>query len=950
VYQLFRCACGALIGQLLISTAASASSFEECSRAIRVESRPAAECFLKVAEGGGRWREAGRWLEDAQARHPASGWITFYLAEVESRGRSVDALPRFRSAIDKFVRRSDAGGEAEARIGFGVGLLAVRRFEEAWTEALLALEAARRSGDALLVARALLFEASLVQQTGERLARGLRVLREAEALVFPSGPWMLQRRVLGGLGKVSYDLGRYEQALSHYSTLIDLAQRTRDQQTLAIASYSALTTRRKQMEELPEPEQLPEFTADARRLLVVAEASGQPAIQAMAHRTLADLLAPDPATREVRARHYRVALAYARKTTDRTETATCLWALGRFLGDTDPVESRRLIDEALRLAVDSGNAVSEAYAWRQQMRLAWKTFSREGAAAESLRALEAIETLRTLQSPDLARATVLGAWTLDYHWLIGQLLVAATPTRSDVALAFEVAERMRARLLLDSLLGQPSTEALEPDATRSAKRQQLLRSISEVQRRLLDPRVAGASRQAVIAELERLEREEESVRADLFSGEPSSTTRPEFTSLERVEQALHKNEAMLSFSVGVGQNFYGEFAGGAWLLVSTNAGTRVIRVPDRVKLHPMLSIFRGLAEQAQEADVRSGVRLHEVLLQAALSELPATVNRLIIVPDGPLHHLPFAALRPTDASAPLGSTHEIAVVPSATVWLRLKQQSPISGPHPALVFADPALPDVMRSGAAADERGWSPGMVPLGGLPYARTEGQAVVSHLRGGSRLLAGVDATEAAVKAGGLGSYAIVHFATHALVDEGHPDRSAVVLAGDAHGEDGLLQAREIADLPFGGHVVVLSACRSATGAVLAGEGVVGLSRSFFEAGARTVVGTLWAIRDDHAAEFFDAFYASVGRGRSVGAAMLDARRHAMNRGMPASAWASVVVIGDDTVVAARGQAYARSFGPASVMLIGAILLALVVLLAISRRNARRAFDWLGASNEPR
>ena len=214
--------------------------------------------------------------------------------------------------------------------------------------------------------------------------------------------------------------------------------------------------------------------------------------------------------------------------------------------------------------------------------------------------------------------------------------------------------------------------------------------------------------------------------------------------------------------------------------------------------------------------------------------------------------------------------------------------------------------DADRQNAVATDRDWSLEALDLGRLPYSRREGRMVASHAGDQSRLLTGRDATEAAVKASS-GSFAILHFATHAIVDDAHPERSALLLT-DGDGDNGLLQTREIAQLRLHDAVVVLSACRSGTGAVLGGEGVIGLSRSFFEAGARTVVGTLWAIRDDHAARFADLFYTALRNARSVGSALREARRRAIDEGLPAAAWSSYVVIGDDRIVPLAGRAMSR------------------------------------------
>ena len=239
-------------------------------------------------------------------------------------------------------------------------------------------------------------------------------LHEAEALVFPGGPYALRVRVLFGLGNVSLELGRYDVAFNYFSRAIDLARDNGDAPMVALGSSNVLTTRRKQMEARPDPARLPEFTDEARRLTLLADAAKNPYLQAIAHRTLGDLLASAPETRDEAGPHYEVALSRARQSGDRNETTTCLWALGRFFSDTHPARSRALVDEALQIARQSGSNTSLAYAWRQQMRLGWKRRSRDDATVDSFRALDAIETLRALESADAARASVFAAWSADF--------------------------------------------------------------------------------------------------------------------------------------------------------------------------------------------------------------------------------------------------------------------------------------------------------------------------------------------------------------------------------------------------------------------------------------------------------------------------------------------------------------------------------------------------------
>ena len=106
--------------------------------------------------------------------------------------------------------------------------------------------------------------------------------------------------------------------------------------------------------------------------------------------------------------------------------------------------------------------------------------------------------------------------------------------------------------------------------------------------------------------------------------------------------------------------------------------------------------------------------------------------------------------------------------------------------------------------------------------------------------------------------------------MSDERRPERSAVLLSPGSEGEDGLLQAREIQALDLDGKIVVLSACQTAAGAAVDGEGMLSLARAFFEAGARAVIGTRWPIRDADAAALFDTFYRGIGEGLSLSEAL--------------------------------------------------------------------------------
>ncbi len=553
------------------------------------------------------------------------------------------------------------------------------------------------------------------------------------------------------------------------------------------------------------------------------------------------------------------------------EKSYCLSAIARRRAASDPVEAERLMRRAVALANQAEDSFSQAFAKRERMRMAWTLESPQKAFADSREALDSIEALRDLQPEGSdVQAGLFSTWADDYLWLSGRLLRAGEEGKADAgwaeARAFAVTERMRARSLMDDL----RAAEVEPKGALPA---------------------AGGS----------------------------------FATLESVRAALAPDQALLSFQVAPSEDLSGEFGGGSWLLAVTRNGVRVYPLPDRGELRNAVAFFDGLftgPAGREEAEAALAARLYRRLLAPALADLPPKVARLVLVPDDALHRLPFDALRSAAYELPLGARYALSRAPSATLWLRWRGEAAPQTVRAALVLADPASPP------AAARLGLAP-------LAHARSEGWEVTQALRRGSSLLEGAKASEAALEGPGLADFGVLHLAAHAVTDEVHPERSAVVLSataqeGKSPAQDGMLRASEIARLHLDGRLVVLGSCRSAGGQVLRGEGVMSLARAFFQAGARTVVATLWPVRDDDAEALFEHFYRHLARGESVSGALREARRERIADGAPASAWAGFVVLGDGDArpVPASG---ARLAWPTAWVWIaaGGLLLALAALV---------------------
>jgi len=399
-----------------------------------------------------------------------------------------------------------------------------------------------------------------------------------------------------------------------------------------------------------------------------------------------------------------------------------------------------------------------------------------------------------------------------------------------------------------------------------------------------------------------------------------------YPTLEQLRAELGDDEIMLVYEVAP------EWDGRSWLLAVAQDGVVVRELPNSEALGDAVAVFEGLLKADDPLAGRAASDLYALIIDDVLDGLGGRLRTVFLIPDGPLHELPFAALRAEEHSEPLGARLRIDVVPSASLWMRWRTAPPPASPAAVLALADPEISVAGTSEAFRGAEPWVEGR-NSSALPRARGEARAVARSVGGDSRVLVGPEASESALKTSDPATYRVLHLAAHAVVDDSRPERSAVLLAPGSDGEDGLLQVEEIADLKLDGQIVILSACRGASGLRVEGEGVLGLSRAFLAAGARAVLANRWPYRDDDAAALTAAIAREIGRGKSIGTALTLARRTRVTEGAPAGAWAGVTLIGDGGVTPVPGGRGMREW------IIPALLLALAALLAgLAWRGARR------------
>jgi CHAT domain-containing protein len=185
-------------------------------------------------------------------------------------------------------------------------------------------------------------------------------------------------------------------------------------------------------------------------------------------------------------------------------------------------------------------------------------------------------------------------------------------------------------------------------------------------------------------------------------------------------------------------------------------------------------------------------------------------------------------------------------------------------------------------------------------LPATRAEVESAAEIFAPAATTFCGAEATEGKVKLS-VGPYAYVHFATHGLLDDEAPLYSGLALAPprsdespDGEGQDDFLQVFEIFDLRLSADVVVCSACQTGAGRYLAGEGLIGMTRAFFVAGARNLVVSLWPVPDLLTAKLMHAFYGFLRDGNPVDEALRRAKDGVRRRHPDPYYWAAFITLG--------------------------------------------------------
>jgi len=521
-----------------------------------------------------------------------------------------------------------------------------------------------------------------------------------------------------------------------------------------------------------------------------------------------------------------------------------------------------------------------------------------------------------------------------YHSVVNLLAERSKDEPSTAALAYRYLEMGRARSFIDMLVesGIDIRTGADPELLRQEKF--LLARISSISNTVLTELRTGSPPERIQALREKLQTSETDyhrLQIELKEKCPEYARLyyPEPLAAEQVQQMLDPDAVLLEYSISKEK---------CYLFALTRGDLQVFPLPPEAEIRQATEKFRELVlNRGSRGYCEQAWRLYEMLISPAGRLLDGKKN-IIIIPDGPLHHLAFECLLtsageqdgsplPERASQPdfsrlpyLLRRAAVTYAPSATALAEIgrRQKQQAASEKQMLICADPDY------GSDGDEvrqtmrhaRSLRNSLVRL---PYSALEAKNLSSIFKPGEVVvLDRASASEERLKSMDLSAFRYVNFATHAFLDEEYPQFSSIVLAQSQGEEDGFLQIQEIFNLKLNARLVTLSACSTACGELLNGEGVVGLSRAFFYAGTPSVVASLWNVNDASTAKLMTELFTSIkSRGLAPSDALREAKLAMIDAASPASF--SVVPARQTAGHLDTGGSYAHPYYWAAFVLIG-------------------------------
>ena len=432
-------------------------------------------------------------------------------------------------------------------------------------------------------------------------------------------------------------------------------------------------------------------------------------------------------------------------------------------------------------------------------------------------------------------------------------LYASSNDESYIDLAFRYSEKSKSVLLLEALLEAKATQFANIPSEVLERESELKSEITYLEKQIKNSEEDQSHLKDALFSLKeeyrQLVRKLETDYKSYYNLKYNSTT----VSLEEAQKSLTKNHLLISY-------FYGNKA--IYAIALNGSEKKMFRIPIDADLEANIKKVYQMLSNPKSDVMALGSATHEIyklLLKPILNS--GDQKKLIIIPDGLLNYLPFAALN-TDPRgiSYLAENHAISYVNSATLLSELRQRQPKE--QTILAFAPNFDGTVSVS---------SPDRGKLLPLPNNKKEVEQILTSFQG----RAYVDG-EASLRnfRSQLSSFGMVHLATHAIFDDTAPEYSYLAFAQNGNAVEDLLYVADLYNLQLDADLVTLSACESGIGDLKRGEGFLSLARGFFYSGAASIASTLWKINDASTTKLMAGFYKNLSKGESKDMALQNAQ----------------------------------------------------------------------------
>jgi CHAT domain-containing protein/Tfp pilus assembly protein PilF len=886
-----------------------------------------------------------------------------------------NAIEKYKQALSLFQTAGERAGQALTLYALGFAYAELGEFRSTLQYTGQALPIFRALRDDSMEGFTLNLMGSANDFLGE-LPKALEHLNQALMLSQKHGDHSSEASILNNIGRLYYQNADWQKALENYSQALALFRLLRSGnreatalQNLGVTYYS-----------LGEQEKALDYFQQA---LVLGRAIGDKRREALAISEIGYIWNSSGEPQKA-IDYYNQALALSQAAGDRNGQATTLDFMGiaySALGETEKalnyhqqaLELKRAASNPREEANTLGN-IGHVYNQRGQPQKALEYYSQALALLRALEdrnrvavmlqgialserqlgnlsearqrieeALSLVEAVRAGTGNQQFRASYFAskqdAYALDIDILMRQH--RQKPLAGHDAEALQASERGRARSLTE-MLNEAHVDLRAGVGGDLVKRErELSQSLNAKAQRQIQLTAQKGNQQEIETlnkEISALEDEYQQVQVAIRRASPAyaALTQPLPLGLKEIQAQLDQGTMLLEYSLGEERSY-------VWAVTQNSLKTYELPKRERIEKAARL-VYDLLTARSQSKAGENGQTKQERIAEKDSQLLNATkelsqlvlepigselgTERLVIVADGALQYVPFAALsvvssqspvvartgknkqRTTDngpmtIDRPLIVDHEIVSLPSASALATQRQglRNRKPAPNAVAVIADPVFSGAderlaVQAKTTAPKQSQEDGSANTRLIEHLADDSGLIIRRLKftrqEADRILAeapraknfrAIDfkANRATATGGELSRYRYVHFATHGYIDSERPDLSAIVLSlvdEDGKPQDGFLRAHEIYNLNLPAELVVLSACETGLGKEIKGEGLIGLTRGFMYAGARRVVVSLWSVNDKATAELMARFYRGMLRENKTPAAALRSAQIEMSR----------------------------------------------------------------------